>query len=122
AVVGLWEQPPDPIPYLVPQEFGLRTGIRWFEFIDPDSAEVWRLETLGPATLSVSATAYSDEELAAARHQDDLEASDVLWVHVDGAHRGVGTASCGPDTSPQARLSPGKYSFAYRIKRRFEPR
>jgi beta-galactosidase len=123
AMVGLWEQDPDLMPYLVPQEFGLRTGIRWFEFIDPDSAEVWRLESIGPSDLSVSATVYSDEQLFTARHQDDLVAEDMLWVHVDAAHRGVGTASCGPDTSPQARLSAGRSSFAYRLlRRRAEPR
>ena len=118
SMVGIWEQPPDVIPYLVPQEFGLRTGIRWFEFVDPESAERWRLETIGPTTLMVSATRHRDEDLFATRHRDDLIAEDALWVHVDGAHRGVGTASCGPDTSPKARLFPGSYSFAYRIERR----
>jgi beta-galactosidase len=31
------------------------------------------------------------------------------------AHRGVGTASCGPDVLPQYRLSAGRYRFAYRL-------
>ena len=32
---GHWQQAPDEPPYLVPQEFGLRTDCRWFELIDP---------------------------------------------------------------------------------------
>jgi beta-galactosidase len=35
AVLGVWEADVDEPPYLVPQEFGLRTDCRWFEFIDP---------------------------------------------------------------------------------------
>jgi beta-galactosidase len=31
------------------------------------------------------------------------------------AHRGLGTASCGPDVLPQYRLSAGRYRFAYRL-------
>ena len=29
AVLGTWQQRPDELPYLVPQEFGLRTDCRW---------------------------------------------------------------------------------------------
>jgi beta-galactosidase len=33
------------------------------------------------------------------------------------AHRGLGTASCGPDVLPQYRIEPGRYQFAYRVSR-----
>jgi beta-galactosidase len=36
-------------------------------------------------------------------------------VHLDVAHRGLGTASCGPDVLPQYRLCAGTYTFAYRL-------
>ena len=30
-------------------------------------------------------------------------------IYFDVAHRGLGTASCGPDTLPEYRLGPGRY-------------
>jgi beta-galactosidase len=36
-------------------------------------------------------------------------------VHVDVAHRGVGTASCGPDTLQRFKVGPGVYELAYRL-------
>jgi beta-galactosidase len=34
-------------------------------------------------------------------------------VHVDVAHRGLGTASCGPDTAPQYRLRAGRWPWRW---------
>jgi beta-galactosidase len=36
-------------------------------------------------------------------------------VHVDAAHRGLGTASCGPDVLDEYRLPAGRYELAYRV-------
>jgi beta-galactosidase len=38
-------------------------------------------------------------------------------MNIDVAHRGLGTASCGPDVLPQYRISAGKYQFSYVISR-----
>ena len=37
-------------------------------------------------------------------------------VHLDAAHRGLGTASCGPDTLPEYRLGPGTYRWAWTLR------
>jgi hypothetical protein len=36
-------------------------------------------------------------------------------VHVDAAHRGLGTALCGPDTLPEYLLALGKYRWSYTL-------
>ena len=36
-------------------------------------------------------------------------------LHLDAAHRGLGTASCGPDLLDRYRLRAGRYEFSYRI-------
>jgi beta-galactosidase len=36
-------------------------------------------------------------------------------VHLDVAHRGLGTASCGPDTLPRYRVGPGRYRWEWTI-------
>ena len=56
-------------------------------------------------------------ELYAAAHADDLAARDDVVVCVDAAHRGLGTASCGPDVLPQYRLAAGTYTLEYRLSR-----
>jgi beta-galactosidase len=127
STLGVWQGTPDELPYLVPQEFGLRTDCRWFECIDPAKGETLRIEALslatpsteaaakGPAALHCSATHHTAHELYAAATATDLQARRELVVHLDAAHRGLGTASCGPDLLPQYQLPAGTYRFSYRL-------
>ncbi|MFM8694646.1 MAG: hypothetical protein ACKOCY_08550 [Actinomycetota bacterium] len=34
---------------------------------------------------------------------------------MDGAHRGVGTASCGPDTLAKYLIKPGTYKWSWSV-------
>ena len=117
AMVGVWESEPDELPYLVPQEFGLRTECRWMELIDPKTGDVLRIEADG-CLLHMSATHYNARDLFAANDQTELRRNRALTVHVDIAHRGLGTASCGPDTLERYRIAPGEYRFAYVVSQR----
>jgi len=123
AVVGVWEGEPDVPPYLVPQEFGLRTECRWFEFEDLRSGDVLRVDVLQltprhARVLHCSATYFTAHDLYIAAHETDLVPRRELIVHLDVAHRGLGTASCGPDVLLQYRIAPGTYRFAYRVSYR----
>jgi beta-galactosidase len=115
AVLGVWESDIDEPPYLVPQEFGLRTDCRWFEFVNPAIGAVVRLDVLAPTSMHVSATRFTVEDLYAAGHETDLRPRRGLVVHADVAHRGIGTASCGPDVLDRYRIRPGTYRFSYRL-------
>ena len=115
AVLGVWESGIDEPPYLVPQEFGLRTDCRWFEFVDSTTGAVARLDVLDPTSMHVSATRYRTEDLYAAGHETDLRPRRRLVVHADVAHRGLGTGSCGPDVLDRYRIRPGTYRFSYRV-------
>ena len=111
----MWNGSPDVPPYLVPQEFGLRTDTRWLECEDPYSGQILRVDVLQPVALHVSATNYRSEDLFESANEADLRPRDELVVHLDVAHRGLGTASCGPDVRPEYRLAAGDYSFSYRL-------
>ncbi len=125
--VAVWEAAPDEPPYLVPQEFGLRTDCRWFEFIDPGTgrtarnartgrtARTVRIDVLQPHAMHVSATHFTAHDLYAATTETELRPRPELIVHLDVAHRGLGTASCGPDVLPQYTIPPGRHQFAYRL-------
>jgi beta-galactosidase len=116
AVLDVWESGVDAPPYLVPQEFGLRTDCRWFEFIDSSDGSVLRLDVLDPIAMHVSATRFTVEDLYAAGHETDLRPRRSLVVHADVVHRGVGTGSCGPDVLDRYRIGPGTYRFSYRLR------
>ncbi len=113
AVVSVWEAMPDRLPYLVPQEHGLRTNCRWMEFVAPDG-ETLRITAVGQP-LHMSALLHTPEDLYSAPEQGLVVERNSLTVHVDVAHRGLGTASCGPDTLKQYRVESGRYEFAYVI-------
>ena len=113
ALLGEWTGTPDAPPYLVPQEFGLRTDCRWFEF--SDGTRTLRLEALAPSAVHVSATHFTAHDLYVATTETELRPRAELIVHVDAAHRGLGTASCGPDVLAQYELPAGEYTLAYRL-------
>ncbi len=117
ATVGVWEGNPDELPYLVPQEFGLRTDCRWMELVDPRTGEVLRIDADG-CLLHMSAVRHTANDLHSANDRTELVRRRGLTVHVDIAHRGLGTASCGPDTLERYTIAAGSYRFAYVISSR----
>jgi beta-galactosidase len=114
SLVGSYEAPVDELPYVMPQEFGLRTGVRRWALVDARGVGL-AIEALAPQTLSVSATHHTAADLAAAVDVVDLRRRDEVVVHVDVAHRGLGTASCGPDTAPSYRLRAGTWQWRWRL-------
>jgi beta-galactosidase len=100
------------VPYVKPQENGGRADVRWIELSD-DNGRGLRLAFDRPR--QVSATHFRAEDLAAAAHDVELVARAETIVHLDAAHRGLGTASCGPDTLPEYLVGPGTYEWSWTI-------
>jgi len=115
AMRDVWARSPDELPYLVPQEFGLRTDCEWVEFVGKTST--LRVDVLEPATMHFSAVHHTPMQLYTASDTTMLERSKNLIVHLDVAHRGLGTASCGPDVLPQYEIPAGTYEFSYLVRR-----
>jgi beta-galactosidase len=101
------------IPYVRPQENGGHNGVRWFTLTD-NAGNGLRIDMDKPRQVSVNP--FRATELADATHDVELRASGNTIVHIDAAHRGVGTASCGPDTLPQYLVSGGAYSFTWSVR------
>jgi beta-galactosidase len=114
ARLGRWESSATDlaVPYVKPQENGGRADVRWLELGDATGPR-FRLAFDRP--LQVSATHYRAADLAAAGHDVDLLARPETIVHIDAAHRGLGTASCGPDTLPEYIVGPGTYAWSWSI-------
>lgn len=115
ALVGRWTTRVDewPVRYVHPQANGNRTEVRQLRFLDAAGRTVISVEEL--ADLDVTVSRWTDEELAAAGHLEELPDRDHAYVWIDAAHRGVGSGAVGPDVSAPHRVSPGTYRWSYRL-------
>ena len=100
-------------PYLRPQESGGRHGVRRFTLSAPDATGL-AVVLDGPRQVTV--TRYRAADLTAARHHDELVPRSGCVVHIDAAHRGLGTASCGPDTFPEYRVPAGVHRWSWTLR------
>ena len=96
-------------PYIVPQEHGCRTGVRWFALNNGRLG----LLVCGKRPLQVTASHYTASDLYEATHTYQLEPRAETILHIDLQQRGLGTNSCGPDTLNQYRLLADAYAFSY---------
>ncbi len=101
------------VPYIMPQEHGHKTDVRWLQLEDESGHG---LQVQGEPTLEFSASHFSDEDLYQARHTIDLQPRAEVVLNLDCAQRGLGTASCGPDTLERYRLLEQEYQFTYRLQ------
>ncbi|MES5818192.1 glycoside hydrolase family 2 TIM barrel-domain containing protein [Streptomyces sp. RG80] len=115
APVGHHRVPVDELftPYLRPQESGGRHGVRHFTLSAPDATG---LAIALDEPRQVSVTHYRSEDLTAVTHHDQLTPRAGCVVHLDAAHRGLGTASCGPDTFPSHLVTPGVHRWSWTLR------
>jgi beta-galactosidase len=114
AALGLWRATVAElyVPYVRPQENGGRADVRWLELSDGNGRGL-RIGFDHPR--QVSATHFRASDLAAAKHDVELTPRPETIVCLDAAHRGLGTASCGPDTLPEYLVRPGVYEWSWTI-------
>lgn len=96
--------------YIKPQESGARADVRWFAFTHGIGRGPL-IELDRPRFVTISP--YTSFELADASHNVDLKESGGVQVTIDAVQRGVGTASCGPDTLPKYRIKSGTYTWSW---------
>ena len=100
------------VPYIVPQERGNHTNVRWLS-LDGGGVGL-RVEAEGP--LEFSASHFTAQDLYAALHTYDLKPRPEVILNLDLQQRGLGTASCGPDTLPPYQIAPGRHEWNYTLR------
>lgn len=90
AKLGIYKDTPENnlSRYLVPQECGNRTGVRWLKVSDMEGHSIGFRAVSEPFDASV--LPYTAEELESATHREDLPAVRYTVVNILGAMRGVG--------------------------------
>lgn len=105
------------VTYIKPQESGNRNNVRWAEVTDASGAGI-RITALGQP-LNFKAVDIDEEQLRASKHIEDVTHQDYTVLHINGFMRGIGSASCGPDTDDQFKklLHYGEtYSYSFKIE------
>ena len=100
------------VPYVKPQENGGHMGVRWFTLSNQTNHGIY-LQLDKPRMVTV--TPFRSTELADATHDVFLKPSGNTIVTIDAIQRGVGTASCGPDTLPKYKIKPGTYKWSWTL-------
>ncbi len=116
AAVGLWHGTVagQYVPYVVPQEHGNKTDLRWLEL----GGHAATVRFTPAARCDASVTRFTPQSLFAARHTTDLIPDHKVIVNLDVAQRGLGTGSCGPDTLEQYRIKAGSWTLDFAIAMR----
>jgi len=115
ARVGLYTGTVDEqyVPYIVPQEHGNKTDVRWMRLEDSAGAGI---RVIGRPLLEASVSRFRQADLTRAAHTVDLQAGKSVYLTLDLKQRGLGGGSCGPDTLDKYRILPGTHRFAFSIE------
>ncbi|MFJ2115315.1 glycoside hydrolase family 2 TIM barrel-domain containing protein [Streptomyces sp. NPDC087850] len=113
ALLGAWNSPIEElaVPYILPQENGTRGEVTALRLTGPAGT----VHTTHPTPLHMNVGRHSVDELETAEHWWELAPSEKTVVHLDIAHRGLGTAVLGPDTHPRHRLPGSEYAWEWRL-------
>jgi beta-galactosidase len=110
-------------PYIVPQESGNRSGVRRVTLVKDGAgaggtglAKLRSVTIAADRPMNLGLSRYTQDNLLAALHTCDLKdtfanGEGYYSLSIDAAQRGVGTATCGPDTLEKYRIRPGLFRF-----------
>lgn len=101
------------VPYIVPQEHGNKTDTRSFTLRGADGGGLTFAARGEP--FDFAASHFTAADLFRAAHTIDLRPRPEVYVTVDAAQRGLGTASCGPDTAVKDRIPAGRHGLRFAV-------
>lgn len=108
ARFGAYDMPIEALhtPYIFPSDNGLRS--------DCTQLEIGKIVVGGEFLFSASR--YSQTQLAQAKHTNELITDEIIHVHIDHQHMGVGgDDSWSPSTHPEFLLTQKRYHYTVEI-------
>jgi beta-galactosidase len=98
-------------PYLIPQDYGLRTDNRWVRFWDENGIG---LEFKGDQLFNFNAYPYSTDNLTKALYTYQLQPFDGITFNLDYATSGVGCTAL--SVFPEYQVMPKRYDFTITVR------
>jgi beta-galactosidase len=98
-------------PYLIPQDNGLRTDIRWVKMVDGAGKG---LEFSGDALFNFNASPYSTDNLTKALYTFQLKPAEAITFNLDIATSGVGCTA--RSVFLPYRVFPARYQSTLHIR------
>lgn len=102
-------------PYVIPQENGNRTDVRWMKLHRGNSA----VNIVADSLLSMSAWPYTEDNITRAKHTYRLRDAGYITLNIDLAQMGVGGNDTWTDVArplEQYLLPSGNYKYSFYIK------
>ncbi|MBI4926646.1 MAG: DUF4981 domain-containing protein, partial [Anaerolineae bacterium] len=115
AKVGVYSASVDDlfVKYVLTQENGARTEVRWAGLTGEDGRG---LMIAGSPWITLSALHYSVSDLEHSRHPHELTRLDEVVLNMDAAQSGLGSASCGPGRLEKYQLKAEETRFRLRLR------
>jgi hypothetical protein len=113
AQVGVYSGTVDEqyVPYIVPEENGNKTEVRWVTLTNDDGVGL-----LAVGAPEASAHHYTTQDLTEATHTYELHHRDDITLNLDYAQSGLGSAACGPGRRPEYQLKPVETRYRVRLR------
>ena len=103
--------------YVVPQENGNRTDVRWMYLNNPKAKR--GLLIVADSLLSMSAWPYTEENIQNAKHTNKLKDAGFITLNIDLVQMGVGGNDSWSDVAApleQYQLQAKNYGYSFYIK------
>jgi hypothetical protein len=115
AAIGLYRSRVEEqhVSYIMPQENGNKTGVRWLTLTNEAGLG---LLAVGTPPLEVSVGHYTADDLYRAYHTNELTRREEIILNLDYRQCGLGGASCGPGTLEKYLIPPGIFEFTVRLR------
>ena len=115
AAIDLYHSPVDAqyVPYIMPQENGNKTGVRWLTLTN--GSGIGLLAVARP-TMEAGVSHFSPADLYRCYHTNELTRLNDVILNLDYRQCGLGGASCGPGTLEKYLVPPGAYEFTVRLR------
>ncbi len=101
-------------PYVMPQETGNKTDVRWMK-LSADQGDGWMITA--DSLLNMNVQDYSQAALNTSKTSHKLQRGEATYVHVDWQQMGLGgDDSWSPRVHPEYLLNQKKYTFSFILK------
>jgi beta-galactosidase/beta-glucuronidase len=115
VAVGVYSSSVDDqyVPYIMPQENGNKTDVRWASLTNENG---YGLVAIGTPLMETGVSHFTADDLYKAYHTNELSKRDEVYWTLDYHQCGLGGNSCGPMTLPQYLVLPGSYKFSILLR------